>query len=362
MQIRKSILLLGILAIALMPACKKDKDDQTDNFDRAAMLEVYRDEFIKPAFTNVNGLANTLETVATAFVNNQNTDNLEQLREGWKDAVLSWESACAYNFGPAGESGTRKTLNEEIATFPVSESKLETILNGGNYSLNDYNRDARGFFAIEFLIFNGTEAEIISRFGNANNQNFLLALCADINSRLNTVKSAWETDFGNEFTGEAGTSVGSPVSELYNEFVKSYEILKNYKFGLPLGLMSGQSSIEPKLVEAYYSGFSLNLAEAHFKALEEIWKGKNGKVAFRDWLNSVEGGPALVSETEAGFNSIQSKFDVVNNGSVMSELIENNPAQLIEIHTEIQKNTRFVKSEMSSLLGIAITYSSGDGD
>jgi hypothetical protein len=46
----------------------------------------------------------------------------------------------------------------------------------------------------------------------------------------------------------------------------------------------------------------------------------------------------------------------------MSELIRSNPQALVALHTEMQKLTRFIKSEMSSLLGISITYSSGDGD
>lgn len=364
MQIQKSLYSLLILVIVVFSTCKKNEDDQGDNFDRAAMLLEYRESFIIPAFEHAVSKSEALRNAAELFSNDKSTDNFATIQQSWKEAALSWEAACAYNFGPAGEEGTRKALNEEIATFPVSESKMETILAGGNYSLNDHNRDARGLFAIEYLIFSReTDNEtLIELFSNSQRTDFLLALCTNYKERLATVESEWKGAYGNSFISDAGTAVGSPVSELYNEFVKSYETLKNYKFGIPLGLMSGQNSTEPELVEAYYSGFSFLLAEAHYHALHEIWNGKDGKTSFRSWLNSVEGGAALVAETEAGFNSIQTKFDAVADTSVMSMLIENNPTKLIEIHTEIQKNTRFVKSEMSSLLGIAITYSSGDGD
>jgi hypothetical protein len=46
----------------------------------------------------------------------------------------------------------------------------------------------------------------------------------------------------------------------------------------------------------------------------------------------------------------------------MQSRIQTSPQALIDIHTELQKNTKNFKSEMSSLLGIAITYASGDGD
>ena len=46
----------------------------------------------------------------------------------------------------------------------------------------------------------------------------------------------------------------------------------------------------------------------------------------------------------------------------LSELVVNDPAKAEAIFTELQKMTRFIKGDMSSILGIAITYSSGDGD
>jgi uncharacterized protein len=43
-------------------------------------------------------------------------------------------------------------------------------------------------------------------------------------------------------------------------------------------------------------------------------------------------------------------------------LVAQNHPTVDALHTELQKHTRFFKSDMSSLLGIAITFSSGDGD
>jgi len=35
---------------------------------------------------------------------------------------------------------------------------------------------------------------------------------------------------------------------------------------------------------------------------------------------------------------------------------------LLDVFTELSKHTHFLKSDMSSLLGISITYTSNDGD
>jgi hypothetical protein len=46
----------------------------------------------------------------------------------------------------------------------------------------------------------------------------------------------------------------------------------------------------------------------------------------------------------------------------LDSLITTNPQPAIDLHTELQRHTRFFKSDLSSLLGLTITYSSGDGD
>jgi hypothetical protein len=48
--------------------------------------------------------------------------------------------------------------------------------------------------------------------------------------------------------------------------------------------------------------------------------------------------------------------------SNLSTAISNDFNRVDEVHTELLKLTRFYKSDLSSLIGIAVTYSSGDGD
>jgi predicted lipoprotein len=181
-------ILFVLLAITFgIAACKKDEpDDQNNSFDRAAMLVEYRDVFIKPAFNNALQKAETLELAASAFTTNPSIEQLAPVQNAWIDAATAWQSACWYNFGPAGEAGIKKSIQEEIATFPVSLTKLNTILTSGTWNLNDFNRDARGFFAIEYLLFDAslTPEQVSERFQNEAYRNFLNALCLDLKTRI----------------------------------------------------------------------------------------------------------------------------------------------------------------------------------
>ena len=365
MKMTNRKILFALLAIILgVVACKKDDpDDNESTFNRSAMLTEYRDVFIIPAFNNALQKVEALELAASTFTSNPSTEQLVPAQNAWVDAAVAWQSACWYNFGPAGESGIKKSIQEEVATFPVSISKLSTIFGSGTWNLNDFNRDARGFYAIEYMLFDSasTTDQIVEKFQNAVYRNYLNALCLDLKSRILDVKNAWAS-YGSEFVANAGTDAGSSVSMMYNEFVKSYEGLKNFKFGLPLGLRPGQTAVDPSLLEARFSKISFRLASAHFNALVNFYRGVDQTKSFKGYLNTVTGGEALVTTTEAQLSVLTSQFNNLDETLDMEARILSNPQALIDIHTELQKNTKNFKSDMSSLLGIAITYASGDGD
>lgn len=362
------LLLSLCVSTGLFWACTNNGNDPSNDFDRKAMLENFATNLIKPAYQDLQSKVIELQAAVNNFNENPTNERLTAMQTVWENAYFTWQFANAYNFGPAGEQGTQKGLIEEIGTFPISSSKIENAITNNNANFNDFNRDARGFLAIEYLIFdlNNDHTTIVNNFASQNRKNFLSNAVNNLKTRVDEVVSAWNITYTNDFTGNDGTDVGSSTSQLYNEFVKSYESLKNFKVGLPLGKRPGQTQTEPQLVEAYYSGKSLKMIENHLLAIENIWygKAKNGTdgIGFKEYLVSVEGGDALISSTETQLAAIKNTLNSIPENPKFSTQIGTNFTNLDNLHTELQKHTRFFKSDMSSLLGIAITFSSGDGD
>lgn len=361
------VVLWATLAMVGLLACNGDGDKgDSDSFDRAALLDHYAQNSIIPAYNALAENTQALQGAASTFRGSNTETNLQTLRNAWKAAALSWQNANHFNFGPAGEEGLRKGLVEEIGTFPVAVSKIESSVSTGQWNTSDFNRDARGLLAIEYLLYgeNQSNAQIIAAFAaSPKRAELLLALTEDVHKRVSTVQNAWQT-YQVEFVKNAGTDVGSSTSMLYNELVRSYEALKNFKVGVPLGKRAGQTKTEPQLAEAYYSGTSLELLRTHFNAVESLWYGRatvNGS-GFKAYLESAVGGKELVAATEIQINAVKQALAAVPTTPSMAEQIKSSPAKLEALHTELQKLTRFFKSDMSSLLGIAITFSSGDGD
>jgi hypothetical protein len=70
----------------------------------------------------------------------------------------------------------------------------------------------------------------------------------------------------------------------------------------------------------------------------------------------------LVTATEAQWLQVKIALSLVPSNLPLSQLMQAGDLNVDALHTELQKQTRFFKSDMSSLLGIAVTFSSGDGD
>lgn len=334
-------------------------------FSREAFLRYTVDSWIQPGFLQLEQECDSLVAQTEVFRLNPGAENLGKLRSRWRTAFLSWQRLNSFQFGPAGEDGTRKSLFEEIAIFPVRTAAIDQILETGSFNMTDFNRDTRGFLCLDYLLYAGSETAILQKLNTPNATAYLVAVSIHIRDQVKRVRTSWEGSYRSTFLEQRGTEVGSSTSLVYNAFVKSYESLKNFKMGLPLGKRPGQTGPDTSLLEARYSGLALEAMKAHFQGVNDFWKGtsfdgKSSGQGFRSYLNAVESGPALVTSTETQVNAVQTSLLQVN-GQANALFAAADP-KLEALNTELQKLTRYYKSDMSSILGIAITFASNDGD
>jgi uncharacterized protein len=364
----KKLCIISLLLAILFMACNDNKEQSlSKKFDRSAMLTQYANNIIVPAYVQALNAALELETAVSEFTNSRTTSDLINARNKWQQAALVWQHSNAFNFGPAGEVNTQKSLNEEIATFPVSKSAIEGFISANDTLFNNFSRDTRGYFAVEYLLFDEKVADIdvINKFTQNPWRTYYLKACVtQLKIRLQKVVTEWSV-YKSSFIQNNGTDIGSSTSYLYNEFLKSFESLKNYKLGIPLGRRPGQTAPIPENVEAYYSGYSTILAKEHWKSIQNIWEGRalNGTdgIGFKAYLESAEGGKDLIILTQQQVLNTQTTFMALPEGK-LTDAIKAQYPKVDAVHTELQKLTRFYKSDLSSLIGIAVTYSSGDGD
>lgn len=358
-----------LLSLVLSSCGDKTGTNSNDNFDRQAMLQNFADNIILPAYLDLQNEVNDLEESINNFTAAPAVAELDAAQAAFDQAYTAWMYANSFNFGPAGESGIRKGLVEEIGTWPANTTTIENNIIANNISLSDFNRDNRGLNAIDYLLFNpsGNDDAIINAFtADANRVSYIKAVIAKIKTQTDAVLAEWNSTYKNEFISNDGTDVGSSTSQLYNEFVRSFEAIKNFKVGLPLGKRIGQTSTEPSKVEARYAALSRKYIELHVEAIDNCWNGrrKSGTdgIGWKEYLLAVTGGADLVNRTETQMTAIQNALASIPATPSFETQVNTNFEAWSNLHTQLQIQLPNYKSEMSSLLGIAITFSSGDGD
>lgn len=329
------------------------------------MLTEMADGIILPSYDRLAATTSALSNAVGVFTSAPDVASLRGAQQAWTEAADAWQDARPFDFGPA--EGLFGTLSEDIGTFPVSVNKVETAIANGDTTLSGFDRDARGLYGIEYLLFHHVDDTLLAQFTREPLRGaYARRVVGVIDSLVQSVRMAWHTGYRETFISRNGTDPGSGTSLLYNNMVRCFEQLKNYSLGLPLGEIAGQTQPEPDKVEAHYSARSIILMRKHYEAVFRIWEGvsldRRPIKGFRSYLSTVPGGDLLTISTLDQHARIKNAMLQLSDLEVLSSVILDDPARVEAVHTECQKLMRFIKSDLSSLIGIAITYSSGDGD
>lgn len=325
---------------------------------RRLVLETVADSLIKPGYEVLVQRCDSLENAIKAFAVQPTQSNLDITRAAWTTALLSWERVVTYDFGPA--IGNFGSLNTDIATFPASVQKIEAAIAAGDNATQDFNRDKRGLFALEYLLFSEASQPIVNP-DSIRRRAYLKVVARHLDSSVRAVRADW-INYRSRFVEQIGTDAGSSMSLLFNALNMSYEQAKNYKIAIPAGRRLGQTQA-PHLVEAYYSGTSVRALKVHIRSVFELWSGNEPSLhGFQYYLGFVPQGQRLIDDTKKQMDSVNIALDAINDAERLSDLITSNDPRVEALVEQTQKMSRYLKSELSSLIGISITYSSGDGD
>ncbi|TAF74831.1 MAG: hypothetical protein EAZ53_07170 [Bacteroidetes bacterium] len=355
-------------SVLLFISCCTKKEDTTKpeetNISKLFVENQY-DNIIIPAFADLKSNTDVLAIRINNFANNPTQSSLDSAQIAYENAAIAFQYVAPLNFGPSEDGITG--LKENVNTFPVNTTDIETFITNNNFSLNDFRRECRGLGAIDYLLhtITGSDAAVLAKYGagSDNRKNYLKAVANKIKSQVDAANDKWVA-YRTTFTSDLSTNASSSITKLFNAMLIAHEDIKNYKLALPLGLRAGQTSTQPTQVEAYYSGISMKLIEHNIKAVENVWqcKSKSGtKGKGFDEKLLVINKKDLIANIQNQFNAIYSAYQKVETGR-FSDLIANNATNSTALLSNVSALTRFIKSDLSSALGLTISYTSNDGD
>ncbi|RMH60905.1 MAG: hypothetical protein D6685_09855 [Bacteroidetes bacterium] len=369
----RSLVVGGLLAL-VVASCDSDPsgpEPPGETFDRSEMLARYGQDLILPAYAALQQSVAALQTSASAFTAEPTVAGLEALRAQLKAARLAWQDANLFQFGPAESVTLRAALN----TYPADVDRIEANVASGTYTLGTLdNRAAAGFPALDYLLHGlaATDEEVVAAYRDApdaaNRRAYLQDNVDFILNATEATAGEWAADGGN-YIGtflspeNAGTDVGSSLGMLINAFVLHYErFIRDGKIGIPAGVRSAGVP-RPTATEAYYAGYSAELALANVRAVRRLFLGNDRADAAGTGLDDnlrALGAGELADRIEAEMDEAIAALAALNDP--LSVQIETDNDAVLAAFTALQDVIVLLKADMTSILGITITFQDNDGD
>lgn len=347
--------------ILLIAACGDDTPTtgcETD-FNQEAMFTNIADNLIIPAYTDLKGKVDDLESKITDFQSNRTQANLEALRNSWLESYRTWQRASSYKFGPSEEVFLFNSVNN----FPLNVEETNEKITNEDYDFSSPDAYDKGFPALDYLLYGigNDDAEILAQFADTKYMTYLTKVVEDIKTRVDATATAWNT-YRATFITNTGTAAGSSLSQIVNGFNENYEFIKREKLGIPSGVLT-LGFTNPTKVEAFHSGRSVELALAALEASRDLYLGKND-LGLDDYLQTI--GTMKGNETldEAIQNQFTAAIAAVQDlgTSPLSETVENDNDKVVTAYNEVTKQLVNIKTDMPSVLCVSITYIDNPSD
>lgn len=341
--------------IILLSACDKKK---SDDFDRTALLTNLYSNVIVPNYITFQTSADALKVSADTFLANPNTATLNALKTAYTQTYIHFQSVEFLSFTQVSD------LRNDLNSFPPDTAQINNNIATGTYNLSSVNNiRAKGFPAIDYLLFSQDAASSVSSFSNASRKTYLNDIVTEIHDKAKAANDEWNS-IQNTFVSASGTDAGSSVGMLVNDLSFAVERNRRERTGNALGYVGVIQGgvLKPEAVEAYYSGQSKALLIENLQQLKTVFEGGSG-IGFDDYLNNLGAdynGTPLATEISVQFDKTIAAAEAIP--VKLSEAVSSNNAAVEALFLEQKKLVVLIKVDMSSNLGVIINYSDNDGD
>lgn len=346
--------LVGLL-VFVQSCVEKKKDD----FNRTAMLTNLAENVVIPQYQQVDAAVSALQNAALAFNANPDAQKLDSLKAAFNAAYKSYMGVEAYDFSASQDM--RSLLNN----FPPDTNQINNNAAIGGYDLNTANNlRAKGFPALDYLLYGRGSAEVVSNFSSVTYKQYLADIVSEIKTKTSAAASEWSGNYKNTFINASGTDIGSSTGQLVNDVSFSAERCRRERVGNSLGyvgLVSG-GNIAPLQLEAFYSNQSKELLIEQLQQLKKLYEG-NGGIGLDDYLEQIGAdynGTPLHTEISNQFNKAIQAANTVP--VAYTAALSSHKPEMEALFLELKKLVVLLKVDMSSNLGVIITYSDNDGD
>ncbi len=356
-KLAPTFLLLLAVVIATSACNKEEEDEGKSDFDKKKLLTNLSENMIIPAVKAYNDDVNALLSDFGDFKQNTTAQQLDIVRESWKQAYMSWQTVKIFDFGPMRDIG----MKGPNATYPIDTSQINDNVQSGGYNLaSASNVDAIGLSTVDYLLYRAGALDSLQN--NPKVTDYADDVIGKLVNESNTITTEWSS-YQSTFNNSTGTSSTSAFSKLVNEYNRDFELAKTAKVAVPLGKQSLDVPL-PTYVEARYSDISFDLLRASLVALKKVYNGQSFEtgsdgVGMDDYLVHLKEND-LDNTIDAGYQEMIDKTDEFS--MPLEDALENDTQRMNELYNLLEGHVVHIKTDMTSAFGVLITYQDNDGD
>lgn len=376
MRSRTIVVLSALLLITSTQwACKSNGAAETPDpcqseLDQTTLFQNLADQLIIPRYEDFQTLVDDLQLAVDDFLASPDPNTLGTAQEVFKETYRRWQYVAQYQFGPAEEVGLSMSVNN----FPADIALIQSNINSGKTDFSQAEAFDRGLPAIDFLLFGAAESKdaIVGLFADDsavkdNYHAYLRNIITEIRAKTDQVVNKWTKEgFRESFLAASGTAAGASLSQIINGLNEHYEFIRREKLGIPVGALT-LGFTNPEKSEAFFSGISLELAIAATTAAQEFYLGRGVDGVNREGIDDYLQQISEQSEGAALHQTIEQQFKAALTAlgglaDPLANTIESDQSSVEAAYAEIVKQVINIKTDMPSLLCIAITYVDNPSD
>ncbi len=340
-------------------------------FAKDSMLINMVDNYILSAVNEYLNKVETLNIEIEYFTNQPNVQNLVNIRNAWYQALLVWQDVLFFSNITSLNSHNFIDLTN---IYPVDTLNIEDKISLGNTTIEtNTDFDTRGFQALDYLLNKRgySDSELVNYLISSSNYiGYINNIIDDLQSIAHNLKTEW-INYRNDFVADyESNSPGSATSLIVNQLCLTYEYyIRRAKVGLPLGVYNQFSStVYPEKFECYHYGQSLPFLSRSLISLKNYINGMDysslnnglGLDDYMDFVDAQYGAMDLTTAINNKFNEIDDKILSLNDP--LSDQVIINQVAVQELYDKMHSLLPLLKADLTSALGVSITYSDNDGD
>lgn len=359
--------ILSFSLVVFLVSCVDDTKTLKDDFNRSESLRFIAEDIIIPAWESYDLSTNSLAESFDQFKLNPSEENLNFLRQAFKNTWLTWQDVSIFEIGKAEEL---KVLNY-TNIYPADTSRINSSILSGTYNLElPSTYDEQGFPTIDYLLYGiaNSDESITETLNDEKYQSYLTSLINRLTYFSSEVLNDWKTNFKEEFIANNGSSASASYDKLVNDFLFYYEKhLRAGKVGIPAGVFS--ASKLPNKVEALYNRqLNKELFSRSLRSVENLFNGVSydetttGKSfsSYISHIKSLNDVDEIVTSINENWKNTREQLENIDDD--FSQQVESDNLEMLKLFDALQKNVPLLKVDMLSQLSIQVDYVDADGD